>query len=145
MIPSPVQVTVGAMATDGGSVELLLVDAAGGSHRLRLTQHLSPSTPGATEKPGRLYLNGELIGVRSQEEAALVELLRQATIGTSDAQPSSEAEQRCVLGEDLKQYFKAIDQGPDEALQFLIVTVVKFVESDEYVANAAEAEGEADL
>ena len=136
MLNSFVQVVNGAMGMDGGSIALHLLDENGEKHRLLLTQRAQPARPGAEEKPGRLYLDGVLVGIRSSIEASLVEFLRTAPIAQSNAGPPP-AKNRLVAGKDLNDYFSAIGRGPDAGLRYLIDCVVSFVRSESYLKLAA--------
>jgi len=132
----------GAFATDGGSISLLLSEADGTKHSLLLTQHLLPPCGCPDErKTGRIYFDGQLIGVRSKEEKALILMLKRAKpdvspglSGTSDRQTFSRP--GMIVGKDIEDYSARIAEGPESALRYLVGEVLRYVESDEYVSHA---------
>ena len=78
--------------------------------------------------PGRLLLNGRMIEVRSAEENAILDLLRNASIT-----PLQDDDDRVGAIEILPLSIVSV-----EMLEILIDTVVNYLESDEYVRIAKD-------
>jgi len=65
-------------ALDGGSIFLRTRDAEGHPHRVELVQSMFLESQDSARLPGRLYVDGELVAIRSEQERALLEGLREA-------------------------------------------------------------------
>lgn len=65
-------------ALDGGSIFLVVRDAGGQQHRIELVQSMFSASPNPERLTGRLYVDGQLVAVRSPQERALLEGLQQA-------------------------------------------------------------------
>ena len=126
-----------AMAMDGGSIVFLLKDDNGTKFELNLPQYQLEGNF-ADKIPGRIHLNNRPIEVRSPEESHIIEKLslyiekNQLTEKEKVAPP----ENRLILSGDINAYFKEIDKGPEYATNHLVKEVIKFVESDAYLAVA---------
>lgn len=70
-----------AIGQDGGSIALRASDDAGYARNIKLVKpaFIDPDT-GLGEIPGRLYLDGNLVPVRSELETKLLGLLREASL-----------------------------------------------------------------
>jgi hypothetical protein len=122
MTPLPARLVVRecAIALDGGSIGLGCADEAGRAVAVKLVQHAFPDparSPG--EIPGRLYLDGELVPVRSETEARLLDLLRAVEVPADD--------------------------GPVPVAGEFVARVVRFVASDEYLRFAERVEVAAEM
>jgi len=142
-IPAVVSVLNGAFATDGGSISLLLSDAEGLRYNLLLTQHLLPpdKSPGA-RRTGRLYFNGTIVEVRSEDELAIIGSLKGAEIKAPDREnnpqnTSADEQPGMTVGDDIADYLTKIAEGPEAALLHLVRELIRYVESEEYVRYAA--------
>lgn len=140
IIPRHITILDGAFATDGGSISLLISDPQGNRHSLLLSQHLLPfcGMPGERE-PGRLHLDGSVIPVRSAEEASIISALEHADIELLDTPArgvSTVGEERpsMVVGDDIRAYFSKIAEGPEAAVRHLVLVLIEYVGSEEYVA-----------
>lgn len=137
--PNDVTVADGAFATDGGSISLVLTEPGGRRHTLLLTQHLLPRWDPNGPLLGRIYFDGELVPVRSEAEARLLKALR--TAGFPEEKPRHGRPPRgspgMVVGEDIKAFMGKVEEGPTAALRHLVESVLRYVESDDYVAFAA--------
>lgn len=135
---------------DGGTTILRATDEAGRDHAVVLVQHAFPgASPSRDAIPGRLYFDGELVSIRSDLEMQVVRLLRTAAVRYMPAvDPESAYGERIqlspmtlVLGDDIR---RALSRGPEENLRAHLATIVRFVESDEYLRFAERAEQAAD-
>ena len=140
-IHGPIKVLDGAFATDGGSISLLVSDTEGHRHNVLLTQHLLPpiGNPG-DRKTGRLYFDGSLVGVRSDQEHSLVSLLKNANIELialeGKCSDICKEQPGMIVGDDIKNYYARIAEGPEAALRHLVRELIGYVESAEYVTYA---------
>lgn len=95
-------------ALDGGSIFLIIRDRDGVQHRVELVQSMFLGSREPAHLPGRLYLDGELVVVRSEQERMLLDGLKEA-MSASTAVPGGQE----FVGE-----------------------LLRFVESERYVALA---------
>ena len=132
----------GAFATDGGSISLLLSDPHGSKHTVLLSQHLLPYRGFPGERiPGRLFFNGSLVEIRSKDELTIISALKKADIETPTPKKNRfnniDTEQPgMVVGDDIKNYYSKIAEGPEAALRHLVCSLIGYVESEEYVVFA---------
>ncbi len=140
-------ITNSMYAMDGGSIYLALRDPSGAPHSLHLPQHALPTTFSPDAPPGALILDGRVLGVRSPDEARLLEALRTAKFHA--LRPLSDAGsrigrpgERILVGEDVRRFVESVDRAPNEAMRHLVERVVGFVESDEYL-EIARRQGQA--
>lgn len=146
IIPDSISVLEGAFATDGGSITLLLSDPAGNRHSLLLSQHLLPFGGYPGERwPGRLFFDGKIIGVRSEEEASIVSALKQADIKPPSSTPRGvdlpgEEGPSMIVGDDIMSYFTKVAEGPEAALRHLVTEVIEYVRSEDYVTLAGTSD-----
>lgn len=112
-----------------------------------LMQHAFPqANPSLDAIPGRLYFDGHLVPMRSELEFGVLRLLRAADIRYIDP-PSYEGERiqlspnALILGDDIRQ---TLIRTPDENLRAQLASIVRFVESEEYVPFAEQVEQAAD-
>ena len=136
-----IKILNGAFATDGGSISILILDYKGHKHSVLLSQHLLPPSGHTNErKPGRLYFDGTIVDIRSEEESAIVSALKQAEFESSastDKNKTKDDDQPgMIVGDDIKAYYSKIDEGPKAALQHLVSELIEYVESEDYVTYA---------
>ena len=143
-VPSGVAVEDGAFATDGGSISLALTEPDSCRHTLLLTQHLLPRWDPDGPLLGRLYFDQELVPIRSEAEAGLLEALRTARF--PEEKPARGASGRgspgLAVGDDIKEFLGKVEAGPTAALRHQVESVVRSVESDEHVRFAADQDEE---
>lgn len=141
-IPLIVTILDGAFATDGGSIFLSVSDPDGNRHSVLLAQHLLPPWGDSNQrKPGRLYFDGVMLEVRSEDEKQIMSALKQAKIRLplgrkSGAGAVSARQPGMIVGEDIRNYYSKIEEGPESALIHLVNELIEYVDSDEYVAFA---------
>src|SRR5512137_1191201 len=134
--PRPLTIVDGAYALDGGSIFLAFRDNDGVQHQLVLVQHSIPMDPSDPRNPGRLYLDDQIIQVRSEEETWLLSEIKAALIAPvlpGQPEPKRETGPVVVLGEDIADFLAAARASPRAAIQHLVDSVVEFVESGEYL------------
>ncbi len=141
-IPSTVTILNGAFATDGGSISLLVSDPQGSKHTVLLSQHLLPyrGFPGQ-RIPGRLFFDGSLVEIRSKDELTIITAVKKANIETSTPNKGrSNAidtdQPGMIVGDDIKNYYSKIAEGPEAAIRHLVCSLIDYVESEEYVIFA---------
>ena len=119
---------------DGGTTILQARTESGRECRIRLNQRRSGGLGDPARLPGRLYVDGELVEIRSEYESAVVELLKSASIVPKERPPAPPenriSKNALVLGADIQQ---VLDSTPEENLRRLRDEIVAFVTSDEYV------------
>lgn len=138
-VPANLTVVEGTYLTDGGSIWLRATDDSGNLHDVFLAQHRLPPWEGEKYIQGRLYFDGELVVVRSAQEARLVARLKAAPIASLESPTEKKAENRgvtVVIGEDLQEYHAKMAESKRAALGWLIERLVKFVGSKQYVKLA---------
>jgi hypothetical protein len=135
-------------ALDGGTTWLRGSDESGNNHIVMLVQHAHPQPSDSLDGiPGRVYWNGELVPIRSPREIDLLRFLRNARVAylpTPEEQcgtPIELAPNALILGEDIRQLLHG---RPEENLRSLLLQVVEFVESEQYVLFAQAVEQSAD-
>jgi hypothetical protein len=132
----------GAYAMDGGSIYLSLRDTDGVKHTLILAQYRIPRNESDPRIPGRLYLDDQVIGVRSDEEARLISAIKKAPISLTSVDrpnPKQETGPTVVIGDDIADYLSATRTSPEAAIRLLVDSLVEFVESEEYVKFAVSS------
>ncbi len=145
-IPSAITILNGAFASDGGSVSLLLSDALGHKHNVLLSQHLLPPGGYPGERlSGRLFFDGSLVEIRSVDELTVISALKKANIETptpkrNSFNPIDTAQPGMIVGDDIKNYYSKIAEGPEAALRHLVFELISYVESQEYVTYAKSHE-----
>lgn len=123
-----------AMAMDGGSIFIKGVTSTNKEFEIFLPQnkiHLN-----FTEEflPGRLYLNQKLVEFRSSLEYEIISNLLNCKIITdkSNKQKKFISRKLIILGQEINDYFSAIEKGEEVATLYLVNSVISFVESDMY-------------
>lgn len=138
-LPKSFTVCNGALALDGGSIILSVIDEDRRNHRVLLVQHAFPhrdSDP--TVIPGRLYFNENIVDVRSTTEGQLMKLLQAAAVEVMTT-PQAGGRLRIspdalIVGNDIK---KMIEGDPAENVRTMLKTVIDYVTSERYVTFAA--------
>ena len=102
-----------------------------------LVQHLFHDNNNPSAQFGRLYFDDILIPVRSESESLIIKFLQTAAIDTNDGREEKGnqiSKNALVIGEETKQVYDAIQEGPEAALREMVSLVVSWVLPDEYVA-----------
>ncbi len=145
-IPETLIFENGAFALDGGSISLMARDGDGKAHEIILaqTRFLRPDNHYIGQIPGRLYLNGELIGVRSTEEGVLLGHLRQPRIEcpVADTEKPRTNQYEEERNPDVGNYLDAVAHGPAAAVAHIVQSILEFVESDKYLEMAEQTKQE---
>ena len=131
--PRKLTIHLFARARDGGSKTLYCSDEQGTRRRVELHQymfleHVRDGQP----SPGRLHLDRHPLGLRSNDEKAMIELLRSAAYDF-DIQAifsHSNGRQTGLAGEQTAEGRLKAEEGLRESVAELIA----FVESDAYVS-----------
>jgi hypothetical protein len=130
-----------AYALDGGSIFLSFRDNDGIQHALILAQHNIPMHESDTRIPGRLYLDNQIIQVRSDEEIRLISEIKSASISPIQNETKESKVERGpghVYGQDIADFLAATRKSPEAAIRHLVDSLVQFVESDEYLQLAGK-------
>lgn len=147
LLPAKLTIHNAAYALDGGTTEFHVTDEAGRDRTVVLVQHASPRPSDSLEAlPGRLYVDGELISLRSTEEASLLALLRTADINCTPLPLQNDGLQlsphhSLILGDDIRQ---VLHRSPEDNIRAMLTAVVEFVESDAYLHFANRIQQAAD-
>lgn len=132
---------------DGGTTVLLAADENGNGHTAKLVQHAFPqSNPSPIGIPGRIYFDGELLPMRSDQEARLLALLRVAEFRyagpiETEGERYQLSPNSLILGDDLRRVMMS---PPGDNIPFLLTEAIRFVESDEYFRFAERVDKAAD-
>jgi hypothetical protein len=142
-IPQRLTISDGAMAMDGGSIALSGKDPSGKIWEVLLDWSIDGQINGTTA----LKLNQIPLEKRSAAEEHLLNVLRKARIEPFEtpAPENPSATQRAALGPDINQYMRAIEAGPEAALQKLIDQLIANVMSDVYAKTPQHQEKAAPL
>jgi hypothetical protein len=130
-----------AYALEGGSIFLSFRDNDGVQHALILAQHNIPMHESDTRIPGRLYLDNQIIQVRSDEEIRLISGIKSASISPIQNETKESKAERGpvhVYGQDIADFLAATRKSPEAAIWHLVDSLVQFVESDEYLQLAGK-------
>lgn len=141
-LPKKLVIHSSSYCLDGGTACLEATDEVGQPHVVMLVQSVFPggNTYGI---PGRFYLDGELVPLRTDQESQVLALLRAAEI-RSTPPPAEQVGERItlspnalILGDNIKQH---LTSGPEENIGSLRDRILEFVESPRYESFAAEVE-----
>lgn len=126
-IPARLTVHDSAYFLDGGTISLRAIDEVGKPRRIMLMQRYFPS-PGS----GQLFLDDELVPMRSPQETELLGVLRTAEIRATPSPIRGErlSENALILGDDIRA---AMTRGPEENLRAFLAEVIAFVASEDYL------------
>ena len=131
-LPGKLTINDALYAMDGGTTVLCATDECGVKRSVLLGQHRFPDA--RTLVPaGRLCFDGDLVPIRSEFESAVLDLLRDADIGhyTSPQAGSGKLSPNAIiLGDDIRQ---ALESSPEENLRRYCESIVRFVESDDFL------------
>jgi hypothetical protein len=123
-----------ALTLDGGTIHLFATDEAG--HQVSIM--LATSLPGSSMRvAGRLYFDGSLVPMRSEQEARILKLLSQATVQVPRLPPSGRRSRMAIIGEDIKEF---LEQTPEENCRAFIRKIVESVQSESYLRFATDEE-----
>ena len=136
LVPQPMIVDDGGYVPDGGSVLLEVKDANSVPHQIWLRQHsYLPETQNKEELAGRLYIDDKLVDIRSELEKEIIEALKSVRFEAQEAEggPTPSDAPRLIIGDDLREYYGKIHEGPLEVCKWLVDQIIGYVESEEYV------------
>jgi len=125
---------------DGGTAVLLGSDEQGHEREVMLVQSMFPQSR-LSGIPGRLYLDGRPVPVRSELESQVLAVLRAAEVRYTPAEGELAGKRIqlsssvVILSDDIKQ---VLTRGPEENIRALRNQVVETVESEQYVSFASE-------
>ena len=127
-----------AFAMDGGTIYLKGKDDVGNSFEFLLPQHLLPGNETTGKIPGRLYINGNPVEIRSDHENEILIKLKESKIESEISENKSQEPEgpKLIVGQDIKDYYSAIEKGLNQAIAFMVMEIIKFVRSDEYLKIA---------
>jgi hypothetical protein len=107
-----------AMALDGGSIQLGATDQDG----RRVSIVLATSRPSSVMRvAGRLYFNRDLVPMRSEREARIVQLLLEAKVKAASLPSSLPTAGVAIVGADIKEFF---EQLPEENCKGVSVILI---------------------
>jgi hypothetical protein len=123
---------------DGGTRLILAINPMGELCEIRLNQRVDTSGT----NPGRLFFNGQLIKVRSTDEARLLQLLKQTASKPVTFVVPMETEIRIwphkiFRGDDINKFLR---KPLSEKAREFCEQLVTFVESEEYVRGGTKFE-----
>jgi hypothetical protein len=134
-----------AYALDGGTTYLHATDESGREHTVLVVQHSFPEgSPSFDAIPGRVYFDSELVPIRSDIEARVLDLLRNADVriepppeipGAIRLSPNA-----LILGDDIREAM----EGGSGGIRYLVDRAIRFVESDDYLRFPERVEQAAD-
>ncbi|APR80629.1 Hypothetical protein A7982_05976 [Minicystis rosea] len=120
------------MAMDGGSLALRAIDESGSEVWLSLDWSIDSYRRGTTQ----FYVNKKIIPRDSAEEDAWLTRVREATIRSPPPRRGRAehpiSENRIVVGDDIAEYFHAIDDGPEAAIAHTAARFVSLICSEAY-------------
>ena len=139
--PEQITITEGFYLTDGGSIVLIAKDSTGRQYEITLSQHLILEYLDPKRPPGRLYFNHQLIHVRSEAEAQILQLIKACRIADDPEPPApskdlQEGGPGMIIGEDLKEYHLKLSEGKHAVLQHLVQMLIAYLESEDYLVIA---------
>jgi hypothetical protein len=144
-VPKSLTLHDSAYMLDGGTTCLMCTDEAGRQRTITLAQSMFPEPNPLSEYiPGRLYLDDDLVAVRSAEEQDILAALRSAKIVRNSADSSQAGERiklspnALILGDDIK---RVLSSTPDENLRAMLAQVISKVASPDFVTFAAKTAG----
>jgi len=122
-------------ALDGGSTTLYATDELGGEHRVYLPRNIYSDAGTPRRVTGLLYLDDELVPVRSALESDLMRLFRRGRcVPSSTPRPGCEKVEGPVtaVGKDLERLVRGT---PQDNLRWLVDSVISYVASEIYAAS----------
>jgi hypothetical protein len=133
-LPTRIVVRDCAMAMDGGTLHLSATDEGGRQVSIMLASSLPSSS---MRVAGRLYFDGDLVPMRSEREARIVELLSKATVEAPGLPPSAPTSRMVIIGADIKQF---LEQNPEENCKVFIHKIVESVQAESYLRLSTDEE-----
>ena len=124
-LPAQLVITCAGLCLDGGTLSLNAKDEQGRRHCVELAQRLFPDV-NRTQISGRLYFDDELIELRSEREAQLLSLLRDAAFDPRPIDPSVRE----------RTDFDAWKRSVEKEDRMMCEAVISFVESPAYLSHA---------
>src|SRR5258708_18041680 len=107
------------MELDGGTLHLSGTDEAGRQVSIMLASSLPSSSMRVT---GRLYFDGDLVPMRSEREARILELLSEATVEAPRLPPSVPTSRMVIIEAHINEL---LEQPPDDHCYALIRHIVQ--------------------
>jgi hypothetical protein len=144
--PEELTIIDGFYFTDGGSIILIAEDPDSIRHQITLAQHRFLEIFDPNLLPGRLYFNHQMIPVRSELEAELINLVQNSEIVPVEPLERLKGEASIsngpmmVVGDDLKEYYAKVAEGKGEVINHLIENLINFVQSETYIRIAKKFE-----
>lgn len=132
-VPTRIVVRDCAMRLDGGTIHLYATDEAGGE----LSITLVTTWPAWPRVAGRLYVDGDLVPMRSEREAQILKVLSEAKIEAPRLPPGRRTSGMAVIGNDIKKF---LEQTPEENCRAFIRRIVESVQSENYLGFATDEE-----
>jgi hypothetical protein len=131
---TPIAIINCAMAMDGGSLSLLLVDENGIQHTVLIPQFAEPITYSDSRPPGSLIFDGKVVGVRGEEEKKIVDALKNANIIAEDIVPDRFHNSPHVeTSSDIKEFMSGTVR---KVMEQTVKHIIDFIESDKYIELA---------
>lgn len=129
VIPDSLILLDGAMAMDGGSIQIRCV-ASGQSYNVALDWSIGSRERGCPQ----LSVDRRRIERGSTKEALWLQLMERAEIRPNPASDGNGriATRALVLGDDIARYMDAVHRGPPDALQSLVSRLISLVRSPAY-------------
>jgi hypothetical protein len=134
-LPTGLVVRHCALRLDGGTIQVMGTDETGRWFSVMLVTALHTGTsPGVA---GRLYFDGKLVPMRSDQEAQILRLLSEAAVEVRPLPLARPVARTVIIGEDIKDFFQ---QTPEENCRAFIRKIVESVRSEDYVRFATDEE-----
>lgn len=129
-----VSITDCAMAMDGGSLSLTLIDENGIQHAVLVPQFAEPVSYCDSRPPGSLVFDGEVVDVRSDKERQIVNALKKADIVAEDTVPDRfHNNPHSETSSDVREFMSG---SVKKVIEQTVKYIIDFIESDKYVELA---------
>ena len=134
-IPENLTFQEAAYAFDGGSIMLILKGSEGQDYDFTLAQHAFREPEMYMNIPGRLYFDGNLIGIRSKEEEIILKIVEcflkaeEQKVSEEEVFFEKDLSGQLILGEDIK----GIMSNPHTHDIKLLKKFLNFIRSEEYI------------
>jgi hypothetical protein len=123
-----------AMAMDGGSLSLTLIDENGIQHTVLVPQSAEPVAYSDFRPPGSLIFDGRVVDVRGEEEKSIVNALKKADIIAEDTVPDRfHNNPHSETSSDVREFMSG---SAKKVIEQTVKYIIDFIESDKYVELA---------
>jgi hypothetical protein len=124
-----------AIATDGGSLWLLLKDDMEKEHTILIPQYKMAENFDLRRPPGSFMYDVRVLIPRGEEEKGIVEVLQRAKIAAKYKNKGRNkiAENTLIVDKELAEYMHAT---PEEAIMQIVKKVISYIESTAYIENS---------